>query len=224
MEDFIETVETLNKEKTKKIVMTPNEGMAALIKNAKKNTRTFADAVDIVLNTDRQIFIDDVTEDTGDACDTSIRFWNMLDEENGVPVEERKPIKIYINSFGGSLLAAFTCVDSMKMSKTPVWTICTGAAYSAGFLIYICGHKRFCYPRSSFLFHEGSTGSFGDASKFLNGADFYKVQLKQLKDIVIENTKITEEKYKEVQKDDYWMTAEEALSEGVTDIITEVLI
>ena len=32
-----------------------------------------------------------------------------------------------------------------------------------------------------------------------------------MKRIIIENTKIDEEKYKEIKHDDFWMTAEEAL-------------
>ena len=107
------------------------------------------------------------------------------------------------------------------MSKTPVYTINTGTAYSGGFFIFIAGHKRFAYPLSSFLFHEGSVGNGGTASQFANFAAFYKTQLKQLKQVVLKYTKIDEDKYKEIQKDDFWLTANEALELGVCDIITE---
>ena len=173
---------------------------------------------------DRQVYINEITEETGDAIDSAIRFWNKVDNECNIPIEERQPIKIYINSPGGSLTGSFTCIDSIAMSKTPIWTIATGCAYSGGFFIFISGHKRFAYPTSSFLYHEGSAGNSGTASQFANFAAFYKKQLGQLKDVVLKYTKIDEKMYKEIQKDDFWLTAEEALKLGVCDEITKELI
>ena len=173
---------------------------------------------------DRQVYIGEITEETGDAIDSAIRFWNKVDNESNTPIEERAPIKIYIDSPGGSLLGTFTCIDAIKMSKTPVYTIATGTAYSGGFFIFIVGHKRFAYSLSSFLFHEGSAGNSGTAGQFANFAAFYKTQLKQLKEIVLNHTKIDEEKYKEIQKDDFWLTAPEALKLGICDEILKELI
>jgi ATP-dependent Clp protease protease subunit len=172
----------------------------------------------------RQVYIGEITEETGDAIDSAIRFWNWVDEESNTPIEERKPIKIYINSPGGSLTGTFTIINAIEMSKTPVYTINTGTAYSGGFFIFIAGHKRFAYPLSSFLFHEGSVGNGGTASQFANFAAFYKTQLKQLKQVVLKYTKIDEEKYKEIQKDDFWLTADEALELGICDEIIKEFI
>lgn len=187
-----------------------------------------SESFDSILETfqayDRQMYIGEITEDTGDAIDGAIRFWNRVDDELELPYEERKPIKIYINSPGGFLNGTFTIINSIEMSKTPVWTIATGTAYSGGFFIFIAGHKRFAYPLSSFLFHEGSTGNSGTAGQFANFAAFYKIQLNQLKEIVLKYTKIGEEKYREIQKDDFWLTANEALMYGVCDEITKEMI
>ena len=160
----------------------------------------------------------------GDAIDSYIRFFNRQDEQDGIPVEERVPIKIYIDSPGGDLVATFTMINSIRMSKTPVWTINIGAAYSGGFFTFIAGHKRFAYPLASFLFHEGSTGTSGDAGKFRNFADFYKKELDNLKKVVLEYTDITEEDYEKHINDDWWFTAEEALKYGICDEITKELI
>jgi ATP-dependent Clp protease protease subunit len=187
-----------------------------------------SESFDSILETfqayDRQMYIGEITEDTGDAIDSAIRFWNKVDDELELPYKERKPIKIYINSPGGSLTGTFTIINSIEMSKTPVWTIATGTAYSGGFFIFIAGHKRFAYPLSSFLFHEGSTGNSGTAGQFANYAAFYKIQLNQLREVVLKYTKIGEEKYKEIQKDDFWLTANEALMYGVCDEIIEEMI
>ena len=169
----------------------------------------------------REIFVGDIDSDLGVAVNVLIRFYNQQDEEENIPVQDRKPIKIFIDSGGGDLDATFTIIDSIKMSKTPVWTINFGCAYSGGFFIFINGHKRFTTPLSTFLYHEGSTGNVGDAGKFRNFAEFYERQLALLKDIVLKQTNISEELYKEHQKDDWWLDANEALDLGIADEILE---
>ena len=173
---------------------------------------------------DRLIYLGEITPDVGDAVDNGIRFWNAVDDENRTPIEDRKPIKIYIDSPGGSLTGTFTIINAIEMSKTPVYCINIGTAYSGGFFIFIAGHWRIAYPLSSFLYHEGSTETGGTAGQFANYAAFYKKQLKQLKDIVLKYTKISEEKYKEIQKDDFWLDAKEALEYGVCDEIAKEFI
>lgn len=167
----------------------------------------------------REIFIGDIDSELGVAINTFIRFYNQQDDEDNIPIDKRRPIKIFIDSDGGDLCATFTIIDSIKMSKTPVWTINMGCAYSGGFFIFINGHKRFATPFSSFMYHEGSTGTVGDAGKFRNFADFYERQLDLLKKIVLEETDVTEEIYKEHQKDDWWLDANEALEFGICDEI-----
>ena len=122
---------------------------------------------------DRQIYLGEITPDVGDAVDNGIRFWNAVDDENRTPLEDRKPLKIYIDSPGGSLTGTFTIINAIEMSKTPVYCINIGTAYSGGFFIFIAGHWRIAYPLSSFLYHEGSTETGGTAGQFANYAAFY---------------------------------------------------
>ena len=145
--------------------------------------------------------------------------------EAGIPVEERQPIKVYIDSNGGCLDDTLTMIDAISMSKTPVWTICVGNAYSGGFFTFIAGHKRIAYPMSSFMFHEGSTNSGTvDAGKFRNYADFYSRQMELLKKVTLKYTKISEEDYEHHRKDDWWFFAEEGIQYGFVDEIAKELI
>ena len=194
-------------------------------KEKEKTTEKFEDLVGAVTQTHRELYLEDVNPDAASGIEMIIRFWNNYDNELGLKPEEREPIKLFIDSWGGHLTAAFTIINAIELSKTPVWTINIGAAYSAGFFIFITGHKRFAYGLSSFLFHEGSTGTdHMDAHKFRNQADFYSKQLKQLKAHTLKYTKLTEEDYAKIQKDDYWLTAEEAIEKGVADEIAKEFI
>ena len=173
----------------------------------------------------REIFVGTISPGLGDNIDMYIRYWNMKDDEAGIPVEKRQPIKVYIDSNGGCLDDTLTMIDAISMSKTPVWTICVGNAYSGGFFTFIAGHKRIAYPMSSFMFHEGSTNSGTvDAGKFRNYADFYSRQMELLKKVTLKYTKISEEDYEHHRKDDWWFFAEEGIKYGFVDEIAKELI
>lgn len=208
------------------IIIDPEELIAALTSSVKDdNKKDFCDIVNLAAYSQREIYLGGEIEcGSGTTIEGIIRFWNEIDDKNNVPVKERKPIKIYINTNGGDLLESFIMVDAIKMSKTPVWTIAQGMVYSGGFFTFICGHKRFAYPHASFLYHEGSAGNSGTAAQFENFTAFYKKQLNQLKDLVISNTDIDEEEYADIKKDDVWYTAKEAVEKGIVDEIIDEFI
>lgn len=223
LSDLLEsTLESLKKEEKKQ-----DRKISSLIDEVLENSawKKGLDAVlDVKANLERKIIIGEIDDLTGDSVNSYIQFYNEQDDEDNIPLEERKPIKLYIDSPGGDLNATFTMIDSIKMSKTPVWTINIGCAYSGGFMTFIVGHKRIAYPNASFLFHEGAAATHGDAGKFRNFADFYNNQLKKLKSIVLEHTDFDEAWYKEHMNDDVWLLAEEALEHGVCDEIATELI
>ena len=202
-------------------VMDLTDALSSLVENVQEDAKSFEDILSLDNSLDRHLYVADIESGIGSTIDSMIRFWNRRDEEEGLNIEERKPIKIYIDSCGGSLTDAFTIIDSIRMSKTPVITIATGCAYSAGFFIFISGHKRIAYPHASFLYHEGSATNGGTASQFRNFADFYDIQLTQLKQIVLDYTDIDEDEYNKHKKDDWWITAEDAINYGIADEIAE---
>ena len=193
----------------------------ALAEKVKDDIKTFEDVINLDGAVNREVYVGDICSGLGQTVEGYIRFWNKYDDKRNIPIEDRKPIKIYIDSNGGCLSDTFTMIDAIKLSKTPVWTICTGTAYSGGFFTFIAGHRRFAYDHASFLYHEGATATGADAGKFRNYAEFYQKELEQLKEVTLKYTKITSEEYKEHIKDDWWMTAEEALKYGVCDEITK---
>ena len=185
---------------------------------------TVQDILDVLTFKNRTIILNDIKGNvTGSQIYQNILIWNLLDKnkEEDDPVE---PIKIYIDSWGGSLIDGFEIIDAIKASRIPVHTIVTGAAYSCGLMVAMAGDVRTAYKHSSFLMHEGSIGSeIQDAHKFKKYAEFYNVQLQQMKDFILEHTNLTEEEYDRMSKDDNWFTAQQALEKGFIDEITEVM-
>jgi ATP-dependent Clp protease protease subunit len=132
-----------------------------------------------------------------------------------------EPIQIYIDSYGGQVYQCFGLLSVMERSSTPIHTIVTGCAMSAGFMILISGHKRFAHKLSTPLYHQVSSGAIGTVKDMEEKIEESKRLQKQLESIVKEKTDISKKKLKEIfdTKKDWYMTSEEALELNVVDEI-----
>lgn len=175
-----------------------------------KQIQSFTDFVDLSANLNREIYLTTITAQTAEAIDRIVRMWNYIDDTEIVEFSKRHPIKIYMNSLGGDFNAMLTIMDVIKMSKTPVQTINIGVVQKEAFFIYAMGHQRYAYPRATFLYERDLKhldNSDEQTDKYVN---FYLRQLDEIKDLVIEKTKITENEYNKHLKACWWMTAEDA--------------
>lgn len=108
---------------------------------------------------DRVIWIDDGIDES--VLEVSKLIMRFNKEDTNIPIKDRKPIKLLIYSYGGDGNVCFSLLDIIALSKTPVYTYNMGIAMSAGFLILLAGHKRFCTKYSTALAHSGSGGTSG---------------------------------------------------------------
>jgi len=147
-----------------------------------------------------------------------IMQYNMEDAEK--KLEERKPIIIYINSPGGEIYEGWPLIETIKLSKTPVYTVNIGMWASMAFLIGITGHKRFSLPNMTFLMHDGTDGFFGSASKVQDEAEFRKVyNADVIKAHILECSKMTSEEYDKLERKEYYFLPQEALEHEFIDVI-----
>ena len=132
-----------------------------------------------------------------------------------------KPIKIYIDSYGGYVYQCFGLLGIMKSSKVEIQTIVTGCAMSCGFLISVSGHKRFGYPKATFMYHQVSSVAAGKVKDMEEDVIETKRLQSMLEDIALENTKITAKKLERIYKTkkDWFMDSTEALRLKVIDEI-----
>lgn len=148
-----------------------------------------------------------------------IRKWNR--EDYGLEPEKRKPIRIFINSDGGSVDAVMHVIDTILLSKTPVITIGLGRVYSAGGLLLMAGSKRYIFEHTSCLIHDGSSGAFGNIGKVLDNLEFTKELEKRLKTYILNRTKIDEETYDANYRRDWFMFSDEMIALGIADEVVK---
>lgn len=136
---------------------------------------------------------------------------------------EPKPIKIYIDSYGGYVYQCFGLLSVMERCPTPIHTIVTGAAMSCGFMMLISGHKRFAHKLSTPLYHQVSSGTWGTVKDLEEDVEETKRLQALLEQITLEKTNISAKKLKDIyeKKIDWFMSASEALKLGVVDEVLD---
>jgi ATP-dependent Clp protease protease subunit len=163
-----------------------------------------------------------------DELDVNEVIHNILlinQEDNKAESEKKKyervPIKLHINSYGGSVYAMWALIDVIQCSKTPVYTYCTGYAMSAGLLIFIAGHKRFASPHATFMLHQLSGVVAGKLLDILDDATESVRINEDIINYIGQYTNVSKELIKKIweTKKDYYFNSNEALQLNVVDEI-----
>jgi len=167
----------------------------------------------------RRIWIPEVVNATIIEYVKMITHWN--EEDKGIPIEERKPIWVYVFCYGGELEYMWALIDAIEMSDTPVYTVNVGLAGSAGSLIFMAGKKRFMTKNAKVVVHEGSAQLQGDAIKVLDAATSYKEDLTQMKSFILAHTRIDPRQLNKKRANDWTLDAKYCLENGVCDAIVD---
>lgn len=168
---------------------------------------------------DRVIWIDYGVDETILEVSRLIMHFNKLDKD--VPVEERKPIKLLLYSYGGDGAACFSLLDVIALSKTPVYTVNMGIAMSAGLLILLAGHKRYCLKNSTALAHSGSGGTCGSFEQTEAQMKDYKRFVDTMRNYIIERTNIDTKTFNKYKNKEWYLYAEDQCKYGMVDKIVE---
>jgi ATP-dependent Clp protease protease subunit len=135
-------------------------------------------------------------------------------DENYDPI-----IHLHVNTYGGSIFAAFAAIDTIRRLKSKIYTYVDGSVASAGTLLIAVGHRRFIGQYSHLLIHQLSSGVYG---KFVEIEDeFFNCSnlMKLTKDFYKKYTKMPMKKLEEILKRDIWLNAQECLEYGIVDEI-----
>ena len=146
-------------------------------------------------------------------------------EEKDIPKEELQPIRLFIHSYGGDLEQANFFGDLVQSSRIPIITIAMGVAMSAGFLIFLSGHKRYAFKHTQMLVHSGSAAFQGTAEQIEEAQKNYKKQIEEMKTYILEKTSIDEKTFNKNRTKDWYLSSDELLKYNVIDeIITDISI
>jgi len=150
-------------------------------------------------------------------------------------VNPDKPVKLFINSPGGAVTAGLAIYDTMQFVKCPVHTYVMGQACSMGSFLAQAGApgKRFVLPESRTMIHRVSSGTPGTSGS----VHIQELQMEDIKRHYEESQKVnkrltelyvkhnskgkTYEELFETMKFDTFLTAKEAVDNGLADKVVE---
>lgn len=144
---------------------------------------------------------------------------NINIADKNIPVEQRLPIKVFIDSMGGLLVESMSLATIMTMSKTPVITVNIGEAYSGGAILLLAGHKRYALPYSKALLHTGSGSVGGTFEQTEQAQKNYKKQVADMSEFILERSGMDAKLYKKNKSKDWYMDANEQVANGLVHAI-----
>jgi len=118
-------------------------------------------------------------------------------------------IKVFINSFGGSVVDGYSICNSILKTKTPVDTYCVGAAASIAGVIFLTGRKRIMSDYGWLMFHNPHGGSDATLDTIRNG----------LIKLIEQKSGMTEKQVSEMLDRDTYISPSEALELKLCDSI-----
>lgn len=168
----------------------------------------------------RIFFYSEVSRDSVLTLNKALRNLAIQQQNVGAVHEiPAPPIKLHINSNGGSLLDGFAAVDYIRACKVPVYTVIDGAAASAATLMSVVGAKRYIHKHGFMLIHQLSGGLWGKYEDMIDDFKNSELFMNTLSQIYKEKTKIPDKTLKEMLKRDLWFDAKTCLKYGMVDEI-----
>ena len=166
---------------------------------------------DLILK-QREIFLYDEVSDA--SILRLIKEIKVLDNIN------HKPIKLYINSGGGSTTCGLALINVMQEVKSKIITIINTEACSMASQISVAGNERYIVSNGFWMAHDMSGGITGDYSgKVKYRAEFLERHFKVLEDSYKQFTKLTNKDLEIARNGELWLDAKQCLAKGIVDKI-----
>ena len=137
--------------------------------------------------------------------------------------DDEKDIMMYINSPGGSVTAGLAILDTMKLIRPKVATLCMGMAASMGTIMLTAGAKgkRYALPNSTIHLHQVLGGAQGQARDIeIQARETLRLQ-KVLRNIIQQTTGQPMERIEHDTDRDFYLDPAGAKEYGLIDEILE---
>ena len=137
--------------------------------------------------------------------------------------DPERDISLYINSPGGVISSGLAILDTMRLIRPDVSTICVGMTASMA-TVLLCGGakgKRYALANATIHMHQALTSAQGQATDIEIAAKEILRQQDTIRTIISEASGQTYEKIAQDSDRDFYLSAEQAQAYGLID---EVLV
>jgi ATP-dependent protease ClpP protease subunit len=135
-----------------------------------------------------------------------------------------KPVYVYINSPGGSVLDGAQIVNAIQVSKVPVYTIDGGLAASMAAIIFEAGTKRLMVDRTILMFHEASGQVGGSFNQIKSRFHVFDRLVGKMDYEIARRVGMNPETFRNLLPSELWLDAEDAVNQNFADGLVNVKI
>lgn len=131
-------------------------------------------------------------------------------------------IEMHINSPGGDIYEGLTIYNRLKQRSGTIHVVVDGLAASAASFIAMAASPGMLEmaPRSELMIHNGFTMAIGDANDLRKAADLVERKTADIADIYAERSGKPAAYWLAKMGDETWLSAKDAVAEGLADKIT----
>ena len=155
--------------------------------------------------------VSELNKKIGEIESKSLTLKNTLD------LDESPPIKVFINSGGGSITAGISSMDTILRCKVPIHTYVDGFAASAATFLSVVGSYRAMSRHSYMLIHQLSSSFWGTYANFEDEKQNLDLMMNTIRDVYKKYTKVPMKELSEILKHDLLWDARTCKEYGLID-------
>ena len=122
-------------------------------------------------------------------------------------------LHILINSIGGDVESLSMILQQVLQYRHRV-TVCCGAALSAGFILWACGHERYVSPYSELMYHTIYSGYEGKGVELSSYGKHVETLTDRIMEAVGMKDLISDEDMQRGKSTEVWYTGEDFIKSG----------
>lgn len=134
----------------------------------------------------------------------------MQDLKDG---DKDKELHIMINSIGGDCDLLSMILQQVLQYNYRV-TVCCGAALSAGFILWACGHEKYVSPYSELMYHTIYSGYEGKGIELTSYGNHIERLTEKMMNAVNMQELISEEDMQKGKSTEVWYTGQDFINSG----------
>lgn len=128
-------------------------------------------------------------------------------------------INVHIDSYGGAVSEGWAIYNALKNHPAKVVTYGDGFVASAALYPFMAGDDRYASNLSAYYFHQVWVSASGYADELRAAANEAELMTEVGLNAFTDNTGMTADEVRELQKSETWLTPSEALERGIATAI-----
>ena len=128
-------------------------------------------------------------------------------------------INVHIDSYGGAVSEGWAIYNALKNHSAKVVTYGDGFVASAALYPFMAGDERYASNLSAYYFHQVWISASGYADELRAAANEAELMTEVGLNAFTDNTGMTADEVRELQKSETWLTPSEALERGIATAI-----